>query len=213
MLSFLSKETPTFPQMDLVFAISANSGDADATLKLMKESIRKIMNDLKFGNGNVQYAVIAYGSTVVQLGEPSFDSIKDLREYIQKLPKQSRDPQIDKTLQGALNIFQGPNARHGARHVLVVLTDKKSNSTDEDIKTGAEQLDEKKIRVIPVAIGNEADPNELMKITPYRDDLIEATKEGEPWRLAREIIIKALTGIEGLFSLVRILIPKNFQNI
>ena len=199
--------------MDLVFAISANSGDADATLKLMKESIRKIMNDLKFGNGNVQYAVIAYGSTVVQLGEPSFDSIKDLREYIQKLPKQSRDPQIDKTLQEALNIFQGPNARHGARHVLVVLTDKKSNSTDEDIKTGAEHLDEKKIRVIPVAIGNEADPNELMKITPYRDDLIEATKEEQPWRLAREILIKALTGIRGLFSLVRILIPKNFQNI
>lgn len=184
--------------MDLVFAMSANSGDADTMFTLMKDAVRRIMNDLGFGNGNVQYAVILYGSTVVPLGEPSIDSIKDLRELIKKLPAQSRDPQIDKTLQEALKIFQGPKARPGAKHVLVVLTDTKSTSSDEAIKTGARLLDEKKIRVIPVAIGSEADPDQLMKITPYRDDLIKAKKDKEPWKLAREIIIKALTGTRGL---------------
>ena len=194
--------------MDLVFAVSANSGDADASFTLMKDSIRKIMNDLGFANGNVQYGVIAYGSIVVQLGESSFDSIKDLRAYIQNLPQQSRDPQINKTLQEALKIFQGPNARPGAKQVLVVLTDKRSTSSDETIKKGARLLDEKKVRVIPVAIGNEADPDELMKITPFRDDLIKAKEDEEPWRLAREIIIKALTGIRQLLGLDRISIPQ-----
>lgn len=178
--------------MDFVFAVSANSGDVDATFTLMKDSIRKIMSDIGFANGSVQYGIIAYGSQIVQLG--NFDNVKELRAYVQRLPKRSLDPQIDRTLQEALKIFQSPNARPGAKQVLVVLMDKKSTSSDEAIKKIAKLLDEKKVRVIPVAIGNEADPDQLMKISPFRDDLIQAEKGKEPWRLAREIIVKALTG-------------------
>ena len=181
--------------MDLVFALSANSGDTDVTFTLMKDAILKIMNDLRLGNGNIQYAVIAYGTTVVQFGGPTFDNFKNLRENIKMLTKQSRVPKLDDTLREALRNFQGPNARPGAKQVLVVLTDIKSTSGDEVIKMSAKLLDENKIRVIPVAIGSEADPDQLIKITPYRDDLIEAKKDKEPWRLAREIIMKALKGI------------------
>ena len=187
--------------MDLVFAMSANSGDADATFTLITDTVRKIMNDFGFGSGNIQYGVIVYGATVgtkLQLGDSSFKTIKDLREYIEKLPKQSSDPQIDKALQEALQIFQGPNARPGAKQVLIVLTDKKSTSSEDVIKASARVLEEKKIRVIPVAVGSEADPNELKSVTPYKDDVIEAKKDEEPWRLAREIAIKILTGMEPL---------------
>lgn len=184
--------------MDLVFAMSANSGDADATFTLITDTVRKIINDFGFGNGNIQYGVIVYGATVgtkLQLGDPSFKSIKDLREYIQKLPKQTSDPQVDKALEEALQIFQGPKARLGAKQVLIVLTDKKSTSSEEDIKTSARLLEDKDIRVIPVGVGSEADHNELKSVTPHKDDVIEATKDEKPWRLAREIVIKILTGM------------------
>ena len=188
--------------MDLVFAMNANSGDADATFTLITDTVRKIMNDFGFGNGNIQYGVIVYGATIgakLQLGDPSFKSIEDLREYVQKLPKQASDPQIDKAMQEALQIFQGPNARPGAKQVLIVLTDKKSTSREKDIKTSARLLEEEKIRVIPVAIGSEADPNELKSVTPYKGDVMEANKDEEPWRLARDIVIKILTGMATLW--------------
>jgi len=185
--------------MDIVFAMNANSGDADVTFTLITDTVRKIMNDFGFGNGNIQYGAIVYGSTIgtkLQLGDPSFKRIEDLRDYIQKLSKQTSDPQIDKALQEALKIFQGPNARPGAKQVLIVLTDKKSKSSEEVIKTSARLLEDKDIRVIPVAVGSEADPEELRSITPYKRDVIKAKKDKEPWRLAREIIIKILTGTE-----------------
>ena len=192
--------------MDLVFALSANSESADAAFTLMTDTVRKIIRNFGFGNGNIQYGVIVYGATVgvkIQLGDPSFKNIEDLREYIQKLPKQTSDPQIDKALQEALKIFQGPNARPGAKQVLVVLTDKKSTSSEEVIKTSARLLEERHIRVIPVGVGNETDPDELRSITPYKDDVIKANEE--PWRLAREIIIKILTGMRELCGPVSLL--------
>ena len=182
--------------MDLVFAISANSENADATFKLMKDSIKKIMYELGYANGNVQYGIIVYGSTVVQLNESSFENIKGLRSFVQTLRRRSRDPEIHKTLQEALKMFQGPGGRPGAKQVLVVLTDKKSTSTNEAIQAGSKLLDEERVRVIPVAIGDEADPDELVKVTPFRDDVIEAKENKEPWRLARQIIIKALSGMK-----------------
>ena len=185
--------------MDIVFAMNANSEDADVIFALITDTVRKIMNDFGFGNGNIQYGAMVYGATIgtkLQLGDPSFKRIKDLRDYIQKLSKQTSDPQIDKALQEASKIFQGPNARPGAKQVLIVLTDKKSTSSEEVIKTSARLLEDKNIRVIPVAVGGEADPDELRIITPYKGDVIKTKKDREPWRLAREIIIKILTGKE-----------------
>lgn len=183
--------------MDIVFALSANSGDAEATFALMKDAIRKIMNDFRYGDGNIQYGVLVYGATVgttLQLGDPTYNSILDLRKYIKTLPKQASDPQIDKALQEALKIFQGANARPGAKRVLIVLTDKKSTTSEVVIRASARLLEEEKIRVIPVGIGSEADRGELRSITPHKSDVIDAEKEEEPWRLARELIIKILTG-------------------
>lgn len=185
--------------MDIVFAMNANSGDADVIFTLITDTVRKIMKDFGFGNGNIQYGAIVYGATIgtkLQLGDPFFKRIEDLRDYIQKLSKQTSDPRIDKALEEALKIFQGPNARPGAKQVLIVLTDKKSTSSEEVIKTSARLLEDKNIRVIPVAIGSEADPDELRSITPYKGDVIKAKEDEEPWRLAREIIIKTLTGME-----------------
>ena len=194
---FLSKGTPSVPEMDLVFAMSANSGDADSTFNLMKKTVKEIVNVYGFIHGKIHYGVIVYGATpttFVQLGDSTYKNVNDLRKYIEALPKRTSDPRIDKALEEALQVFQGPKARPGAKQVLVVLTDKKSMVSREAIEASARPLEEKNIRVIPVAVGREADPEELSSTTPYREDVIKAKGNEEPERLARKIINKALTG-------------------
>ena len=50
------------------------------------------------------------------------------------------------------------------------------------------------IRVIPVAIGGEADLNELQKITPWLDDIIETDKDDNPYTVAVKILTIGLKG-------------------
>ena len=49
-------------------------------------------------------------------------------------------------------------------------------------------------RVIPVAVGDEADLNELQKITPWLDDIIETEKDDNPYKVAVKILLTALKG-------------------
>lgn len=84
--------------------------------------------------------------------------------------------------------------RQNARKILVVITDKRSTSKLMDLTSEGLDLEEQDIRVIPVALGNEADSNELQKITPWLDDILEIDKDDNPYEVA-EIILKI--GLKG----------------
>ena len=75
--------------------------------------------------------------------------------------------------------------------MLVVVIDKKSDSTDEEIRRAADLLENSKIRVIPVALGNEADVAELTNATIDERDVIKADRKDDPEKIADEIIEKA----------------------
>ena len=63
-----------------------------------------------------------------------------------------------------------------------------------DVNNQGKELEQQDIRVIPVALGNEADLNELQKITPWLDDILETDKDENPYKVA-ETILK--TGLKG----------------
>ena len=63
-------------------------------------------------------------------------------------------------------------ARPRSTKVLVVILDKKSDSSPDDIKDAASTIIQEGIRIIAVALGNEADPKELEPLAPNIDDLI-----------------------------------------
>lgn len=84
--------------------------------------------------------------------------------------------------------------RPNSRKILVVITDKRSTSEISDVTKAARILEQEDVRVIPVALGNEADVNELQKITPWLDDIIETDKDSNPYKVA-EVILKI--GLEG----------------
>ena len=84
--------------------------------------------------------------------------------------------------------------RSNARKILVVITDKRSTSDISDVSKEARILEQEDVRVIPVALGNEANENELQKITPWLDDLIETGKDSNPYKVAKVILKIGLKG-------------------
>ena len=73
----------------------------------------------------------------------------------------------------------------------MVIIDKKSDSAEDEIIRAAELLEKNKIRVIPVALGGEADVPELTNATLDYRDVIKADRKDDPEKVADEILIKA----------------------
>ena len=84
--------------------------------------------------------------------------------------------------------------RPDAKNVLVVITDKKSDSRGEDLKKEAMKMRPDDIKVIAVALGEESDKNELDILTPEQDEVIEANSTDGAKKTAEEIMDKALEG-------------------
>jgi len=76
--------------------------------------------------------------------------------------------------------------------VLVVILDTKSSNTPTEIKSNAIPLEKLAIRVIPVAIGAEPDPNQLEKTTSNKENLIRVSKDEKPNQIGQTIMDKIL---------------------
>ena len=86
--------------------------------------------------------------------------------------------------------------RPGVKRVLVVLVDNESVGDAGGMKKvqAAKELYGEDVDIIPVAIGDEADPSELVKITDRKGNLIEESKEITPEELAEKIMEKSFGG-------------------
>ena len=84
--------------------------------------------------------------------------------------------------------------------MLVVITDQTSESTEDEIKQATLLLENNNIRVIPVALGSEADINELSNATFDEDDVVKAERTDDPENVADEIINKASKRLYGVWD-------------
>lgn len=84
--------------------------------------------------------------------------------------------------------------RPNARKALVVIVDRRSGASEADIKSAARPLEANNVRVVPVAIGPEADQVQLSVATPEKDNLIQATKTDRPDNLGKKIMVVVLKG-------------------
>lgn len=108
------------------------------------------------------------------------------------MPQNPSMAYLDKALDGSKVIFKASNgARSDALKVLVVITDKKSNSMAQDVKKSAQRLDENGIRVIGIALGEE-EGGELDDITDVKDDVIKTTESTSPNKIVEKIMERLL---------------------
>ena len=84
--------------------------------------------------------------------------------------------------------------------MLVVISDQTSESTEDEIKQATLLLENNNIRVIPVALGSEADIKELSNATFDEDDVVKAERTDDPENVADQIIMKASKRLYGVWD-------------
>ena len=160
--------------------------DADETFKKMKEAVSSIIEKYKDFD-RIHYSIIAFGtqpSPVARFGE--FDTLEKLVEYVMSIRRPSGQPDLEKALDKAVNLFDNASLRPRARKFLVVFVGSKTANSLEMLKKSAKSLEDNMIKVIAVAVGTESDPNELIKIVPNKGNLIKG--DTDPGKMGEEVM-------------------------
>ena len=186
-LFFLTDPPPVSTEVDVAFAISANSVNNRQTFRLMKDTITWIISN--YGTEKLRYSVILFGDDAeIELDfDGDISTPNKLIQFVQGLPRRRGGPDVISALEEAKRVFESASARPNAWKVLVVITDKGSGSSLSDIEKAAEPLDEEGIKVVPVAVGGEADRSELEATNPERF-VIKVPRTEDPKTLGEQIM-------------------------
>ena len=112
------------------------------------------------------------------------------------ISKNRRGAALDEVLREATKLFNdAAKVRPDAKNVLVVITDKKSDSRGEDLKKETMKMRPEDVKAIAVALGEESDKDELDILTPEQGEVIEANSTDGAKKTAEEIMRKALDGM------------------
>lgn len=85
--------------------------------------------------------------------------------------------------------------RPDAKKVLIVIADKKSDSSESEIKEAVKPLKENDVIVIPVALGAEADQTELKKLTEVESTLVTADTSNDTADIKDKIMSQVFKGL------------------
>ena len=177
-----------------MFAIGTVASNADDVFQKTKETIISIID--KYGANNLHYAVIFFGNdaeTIVDF--ENYTTSEQVKRLLADSRRMSGGPALEEALKMSMEVFKSPGAREDARKVLVVITDKKSASLSDRVRSEANMLEDMDVQVIPVGIGSEIDRLEMEEITPNISDVITTSTLDKPRQLGEEIIVKVLKGI------------------
>lgn len=85
--------------------------------------------------------------------------------------------------------------RPDAKKVLIVVSDKKSESTDSEIQEEVKPLQENDIIVIPVALGDEADERQLKLLTDDGRNLVKAKSTNDTADIKDAVMVIVFKGL------------------
>ena len=111
------------------------------------------------------------------------------------LSRQTGEPDLQKALEAAKEVFDKSSTRPNATKVLVVIMDKKPIDTHDDIQEALKPLEGDKVKVVSVAFGPEADVETLKNITSTETNFVKAAKTITPTKLAKDIMDKVISGM------------------
>ena len=177
-------ETQRPPPVDLAFALSATSVQSRSSFQLMKDVINKIIKD--YGTRDIRYCFILYGSDASTKFSFTNDPVDpdNLQNFVKFMPVSNPPTSPHVALEEATQAFKGPGVRANATKVLVVMTDMKGDSAEEEIQSAAGPLKQMKVKVIAVAIGTSVDTNELVNVTGDNNNVITAPVDADKDSLA-----------------------------
>ena len=178
MFFHLPPETIFSPEMDLAFVISNTAVDKDKNFEKMKDIVKGTVN--KFGLFRVRYSLITFGETpdVKIRFDNVFDTQEELGKLVNNVKKGFGDADLHKALEEARYLFAlAEDTRPNASQVLVVITDKTSDSTEDDVQFAAKKLKDDGVRVIAIALGDDFDPVSPEVIKPDEKSSVDEVVE------------------------------------
>ena len=160
----------------------------------MKDTVQRIVDE--HGTGSLRYSIILFSdsaSIIIRFSE-KYSSLDQLKRSIEALPLRTGGSSLTQALEASKNAFQDSGVRKDATHVLVVITDKRSGESQDDVEEAAKPLEESGIVVIPVGIGDRVDDKELEIITSNEDNVILVEEEEDPDNLM-VLIMEKINGM------------------
>ena len=189
------------PEIDLTFAISATSIQADSTDFLMKETINTIIQ--QYGIDIIHYSVIVFGTIATthfnfSYIPPSRDDL--IREVSRRLPRANGRPDLVEALEDAKRVYELQEVRPNARRVLVVIMDNASVSDENELKNAVNALVNNSVFIIGVGVGSGINPRDLNLITREVRHILTVGVNKSPNELAEEIMEIIDLGIRSKFN-------------
>lgn len=179
-LTFL--ERPKVPEIDLVFALTATTRNADDVFQRMRSAV-KIISDT-YGMNKLHYSVIVYGDDA----KPIFDfklnmpSRESLRYIIDRLQRISGRPDTVKALEEAMQIIKDSGVRPTAKTILVFITDGVVPDKPREVEKAVKAIEEQGAVVLEFALVD----------NPQTD--FEVPSDVKPKELAEKVMKNVLAG-------------------
>lgn len=190
---FVFFSDPNMPNIDLAFAISATSANSNQSYDLMKNTIKKFID--QYGVDKIHYSLIVYGDSIVRavnFNHTFPPSASDLKADIDAQPAISGGPYLEGALQEAFKVFNETEGRPGAKKVLVVMTDENSGTDENSLSKAVKPVEDLGILVLSVGPGSAVDRNELSVISPNPLDVISPALGENPSVVADRIMERIL---------------------
>ena len=185
-------DTRDFPDIDLVFALSAAAVDADDTFDKIKDTVDTIIK--QYGRDKIRYALMTFGDTASVVVDFSDGRGKEaLRATVQQLRRPNGEPDVERALKEAEKLFDNAPPRPGSRRIVVIFVDKKTPNSRSSLKEAAESVIEKNVTIIPAVIGPEVDIDEI-EVLPTNKGYIAICEPTEPQTWPEIIMDKSLKG-------------------
>ena len=135
---------------------------------------------------------------------------EDLKKKLKTVTSSSGRPDMARMLAEAERLFSSSGARPEAEKFLVVFVDNKSANDKDSLIESARQLIDSKYWLISVAVGDNANVEELEVLNPLKEATIDVPILGDPDKLAGEIIDEMKKCKYGLFIAVCVLDAPQF---
>ena len=162
----------------------------------MKDVITDVMQN--YSTNLIHYAVVLFGdepSVVLKFSDGVTDP-DQLVSLVRSAPDVPGDSALDKALHKAKQLFvEDDGVRPGARKVLVVITDDDSSGDNDAAKGIANDLTDRLVTIITVAVGDDVSQKDLESLTPTGGDSLNTTTDEGPGETGKQIIKTILKGM------------------
>ena len=97
---------------------------------------------------------------------------------------------LSAALENAKNLFSGEIPE--GRKELVVMTDSKATGDNSKVQPIADELHEMRVKIVTVAMGDEADRGELRPLSPNKDNSLMDSSQESPKQLGDRIMTEVV---------------------